>query len=785
MQSASTDTGLRVSGELLWRRARRSVDGGRFWLAVVVLVLTLTIANSTVTADWVDGIGVIPDVAVGAAIFMAILALTRLPSAVVLTIGTFVAPVVAVVAAAPVIRANHPLDQTGVGLIGVWSTRIANGQAAADPSFYLVLICLLMFVTGAWLSWCVLRWRKPLLGLIPGAAAFATNVLNFPTDQNGYTLGVLFLTLVLLLWSTYSGSIATAAQARVKLNGNVHLDFWESGLAAMAGLIVLSVLLPPLSTSDRTTQIESSLFTGWAQLQQRLNHPGLVGGGPGGSGSTGFSSNVGLGTSLTRTRDVIFEYTYTGTYPGARYFRGLDVNILSQGQWQYPLGGPGLVQDITKNQLPVYAENYDKLAVNSFTIDMIKPPADFPDLIFYPGLLRRVNKQTVATEAPLPPETPSLGLNSIDRLSAVKPASAAGTYTVDVEVSTATSAQLQASGTAYPKWVEPFSTLPSEGYRSPDVLQRIHALALRIVTQANATNPYDQASAIEAYLRGSTFRYTLNPPAPPQGTDPLAYFLFDSHAGYCEYFATAMGDMLRSLGVPTRLVNGFGPGQFEVSVGRYVVRGEDAHTWVESYFPGYGWIPFEPTNDNVYNVITRGASGVNTCLRDNGCDVLPGATGSVPGITLPNVGRRGGIQDAAGGTTTGLTLQAPDAGTVTKIVAILLAILLLLMAGMTRYLRPRTVTAVWNRTLTLARLAGADHGLGETPLEFGRRLQAAFPEGTDAARALTQGFVVAAYAPPDVASSSRSAVMDAWTELRPVLLRRVVARVRRTPGRNL
>src|SRR5260370_12521324 len=70
-----------------------------------------------------------------------------------------------------------------------------------------------------------------------------------------------------------------------------------------------------------------------------------------------------------------------------------------------------------------------------------------------------------------------------------------------------------------------------------------------------------------------------------------------------------MGDMLRSRGIPTRLVNGFGPGTFENTINSYVVRSEDAHTWVEVYFPKYGWIQFEPTHDNVYTPIPRGLSG--------------------------------------------------------------------------------------------------------------------------------------------------------------------------------
>jgi hypothetical protein len=109
---------------------------------------------------------------------------------------------------------------------------------------------------------------------------------------------------------------------------------------------------------------------------------------------------------------------------------------------------------------------------------------------------------------------------------------------------------------------------------------------------------------------------------------------------------------------------------------------------------------------------------------------------------------------------------------------VLFAVLLLLLAAVVRYLRPRTIAAVWKRTLTLARLAGAERRLGETPLELSRRLQSTFPEASEPVGALASGFTIAAYAPPDLALSARSSVMEAWSSLRPLLLRRVFARLR-------
>jgi hypothetical protein len=119
---------------------------------------------------------------------------------------------------------------------------------------------------------------------------------------------------------------------------------------------------------------------------------------------------------------------------------------------------------------------------------------------------------------------------------------------------------------------------------------RIRALAEQM-TQG-ATNPYDRAIILQARLR-TQYGYTLQlPPAP---ADPLAYFLFERKRGHCEYFASAMAIMLRTLGIPSRLVNGFLGGEFNRVTGSYVIRARDAHSWVEAYFPGEGWVTFDPT----------------------------------------------------------------------------------------------------------------------------------------------------------------------------------------------
>jgi transglutaminase-like putative cysteine protease len=766
----------------VWDRGRDWLGGGRFWSAVIVLLLTLAVSKSTATVQWVPGIDVVVPIAIVAAALMSVFALLPIAEPIGLGVGALAGLVAAFVGAWPKMHASHPSDVLGSQLVNVWWSRIQDGSASQDPSFYLLLICLLMWVTGGWLAWCVLRWRKPMLGLVPGAAAFATNVLNFPTDQNGYVLAILVLTLALLLWTNYTTSISNAGRASVKLTGDAKWDFWESGLVAMAALIVLGIMLPPLSTTDRTLDLESSAFTSWAQLQQRLNNVGSFTTTASGHGVTGFTDQVKLSGALKQSRDVVFEWTVKGDYAGPKYFRGINETFTAGREWRYP-PQDGFQQVIASNAFPDYQESYQKLAGATIDITMRAPPTGFSNVVFYPGLLYRINRTTLARQVPLPSSLADNSLESIDRLDSIQRNNSVGTYVVEADFSTATQSDLESAGTAYPDWLASFMRLPSTGYRTPDVQAAIHNKAEEIVQAAGARTPYDMAAAIESYLRNhSNFKYSLDA-VPAPGVDPIYWFLFDSKVGYCEFFATSMGDMLRSLGIPTRLVNGFGPGTFNPQTESNVVRGEDAHTWVEVYFPNYGWIPFEPTPDDLglYQPIPRGQTGTNPCFRDSNCDpsqIVAGTTGG----TLPTPKTRPGLIDPGVGVGgPGITVQSISGSLLSKVIGVLVALLLLSLVAVLRYLRPRSVMSVWKRMLVLAHLAGAERRPGETPLELGRRLQRTFPEAADPMRDLTGAFVIAAYAPPEEAAQQRSPVMESWVALRPMLLRRVLARLRPRP----
>jgi len=138
--------------------------------------------------------------------------------------------------------------------------------------------------------------------------------------------------------------------------------------------------------------------------------------------------------------------------------------------------------------------------------------------------------------------------------------------------------------------------------KPPKLDARISQLAHDITR--NAPTPYDKARAIENYLK-TEFHYTLDLKAAEP--DPLADFLFQTREGHCEYFATAMAIMLRTIGIPARIVNGFQMGEYNELNDMYTVRESDAHSWVEAYFPrNDSWIEFDPTPSAGINDYSQG-----------------------------------------------------------------------------------------------------------------------------------------------------------------------------------
>ncbi|EEL11752.1 Membrane-bound protease [Bacillus cereus BDRD-Cer4] len=142
--------------------------------------------------------------------------------------------------------------------------------------------------------------------------------------------------------------------------------------------------------------------------------------------------------------------------------------------------------------------------------------------------------------------------------------------------------------------------------------QRVKDLAVNLTNDKD--NRYDKVLAIENYFTDNSFTYeSTNVLFPAKSQDYVDQFLFDTKSGYCNNFSTSMIVLLRSAGIPARWVKGYTEGTLDNTLASaegadvYTIKNDNAHSWVEVYFPGYGWIPFEPTKGftNPYNFINN------------------------------------------------------------------------------------------------------------------------------------------------------------------------------------
>jgi transglutaminase-like putative cysteine protease len=210
-------------------------------------------------------------------------------------------------------------------------------------------------------------------------------------------------------------------------------------------------------------------------------------------------------------------------------------------------------------------------------------------------------------------------------------------YTTVGTVSVAAIPTLQEAGINYPAEVfQRYTALPD------DLPAEVASLAHTVT--ATAGNPYDAARAVEEYLR-QNYAFTYNVPAAPARRDAVAHFLFDERRGYFDQFASAMVVMLRSQGIPARVAAGFAldDRDLDATTRLYRVSEERAWSWPEVYFPGLGWVEFNPTPSR--GIIERpgddSAARAAADFQNNGISTefeidafLEAEAASAPGISL-------------------------------------------------------------------------------------------------------------------------------------------------------
>lgn len=476
----------------------------------------------------------------------------------------------------------------------IWLRVLANGGRGEDIVLFVTALALLSWILGYVSAWFIFRRSWTWWAILLNALVILVNYTYALPKPTG--LFFVFLPAALLLLVYHN---VMSRQEQWLARDIEYPEFLPVRVvvaaACVCGIVMFATSLLPGTVSyeqaERTWQRMKQPFVvvreRWEDAFSTINSP------PGTSGGSFTARSSPLGGARSLGNDIVMYVT--SSRPD--YWRAVAFDKYTNEGWQNTTGelarsrlGLSTREEARSSVTPNATMLLDDIQGRTLitqTIELAKDRKD--DFIMAGGLAARVSLPTlVEHEYEVVQNRLQPNFDDTAIIIAQQSLRAETVYTVTALVSVADVQSLRYAGTDYPDWVrQRYLQLP--GNVTPQTIAR----AREIARYAEADTPYDQAVALQDFLR--TFPYNESIPGPPPDVDPVHYFLFEQQEGYCDYYASAMVIMLRSLGVPARWVQGYANGMFDPERGVYVVRENIAHSWPEVYFPGYGWQRFEPT----------------------------------------------------------------------------------------------------------------------------------------------------------------------------------------------
>jgi transglutaminase-like putative cysteine protease len=465
-----------------------------------------------------------------------------------------------------------------MGRVLAWLAALGSGQAAFDPVAAAFVWSTTVWLIAAWAGWIAEARKSALLAVLP-AILLSVGTLSYARRMSFTVYLILGATLILLATIQHDQREQEWDETRIAY------PVWKGRQIGSAAIIV-TVLLVLLSAFVSSISFQN--LVKWVSDRR----------GTSAQQDGGLAKSLGILPAATPAPDAFQEVRRPGLPRDLLIGTGPELSqrvVMSVEIVNLPnIAGKGLL-------VPIYWRSFtydvytgsgwqtSSTDESSYQADQPLQPDNAPDHILVQQIVRPANENDLAVYADGEPQKLNLQSEAAWRSSADLfgirldgPAS----YEVDSLVPIADESELRSAGQSYPDWIrQRYLSLPSE------VPGRVKSMAIELT--ASAPTPYDRARAIERYLR--TFPYTLDVPRPPSNRDVVDYFLFDLRKGYCDYYASAMVVLARAAGIPARLAVGYASGTYNLNSQRFIVTEADAHSWVEVYFPGIGWVPFEPT----------------------------------------------------------------------------------------------------------------------------------------------------------------------------------------------
>lgn len=548
-------------------------------LVLVGLVL-LSVVGSIQAARWVDGLIILPWASVAGLLTGALLARASWPGRYAHATALLVAgPFLALLLSGQL----EPGLEWRARLVELqarfsqWLAIASGGGESHDALIFLAAMAVLVWWLGYAMGWAIFRRASAWWAVVLAALPLTINRYYGPSALDQYLVLFIVFSLLLVIRVELHRRQRGWQRARLRFDPSQGWDYLRDGLL-FSLLALFLAWWAPLLPSDVSAAGESYteiVRRPWQAIQaevDRLFHALR------GYRSEGFLAFYGERHDLRGGIDLKGDVIMRVRAKGGRYWRAMVYHTYDGRGWsntdeQFALAEAG-------DPLPREGE-YNMRQTLQQAIALAVPSG---------GQLFAAS-QPVEFDRPVEArlsfiDSPQNSQAAVTAINTRPPLGPGDSYQVLSSLTIADFQSLRGAGTEYPDWVrQRYLQLPQK------LPQRVVDLASRIT--ADSDNPYDKAAALESYLRRIVYNERI--PNPPPGRDLVDWFLFDLRQGYCDYYASAMVVMARSMGIPARVAVGFARGEYDPAEGIYTVRAWDAHTWVEIYFPGYGWVEFEPT----------------------------------------------------------------------------------------------------------------------------------------------------------------------------------------------
>ena len=560
------------------------------WLSFALLAATqLAFALSIARANWVAEMPSLPIAAALGLVAGSALARVRFNALPLFLAGVALGFAVAVGMVMQTMELSNPLGPSGLATrwseiwarMGDWLDALIFGGVSSDP---LPFVMLMVFV--AWLlpyiaGWAVFRWQNAWLALVPAGVGILTNISYLPGQPSLEFILFLFAAILLFTRLQLLRTVRRWRGQQTALPQLLSLEVLHAGAWVAVGLVLLAWLIPAGNEFGAAS-------SGWERVIQpltdRVDRFGQVFIGVDSKRSQlihHFDDALPLRGRVRLDDEPMFIVALPSDDVVVPHLRSGVFDQYGREGWQ--------LSDTDREPLPGTTIEAASFGTPE-TREQLRRPIVAEVLVAQPLSDRRLLSVGDPLAADLDAEfltgaagADLVGLRPDDRIESGDSYITVGTVSAaDVEI-------LIAAGTAYPAWVtERYLQLPDS---LPD---RVRDLAVEVAGDTDV--PYVAAFQIERYLR-TNYPFTLRVDDPPPRRDAIDFFLFETRQGYFDHHASAMAVLLRAVGIPARVAVGFSidDSAFDEDSKTYVLTEQDSWTWPEVYFPGLGWVEFNPT----------------------------------------------------------------------------------------------------------------------------------------------------------------------------------------------